>query len=100
MNLSFDPNGDVQTEPSFEDFSNTLLNHYTSMRREVVAQKSVIEFVTDLVARYKFGISKRLPLYLIGCLDNVKRWSYDKTDKERFESNIAKVEKEASEFVI
>ena len=90
IQLDYDSNGQVVTNPLLQELQTSLTNYYTLLWREVVSHKSVQEFILDLQAKYKQLLSKKLPLCLIGTQDYIKRLSYQESHFSRYCAYIQK----------
>lgn len=85
--LEFDHNGNVVPQPSFEDYTIHIMNLYDSIRKTVVNEKIVEEFLFDLVAIAKEEIGKKTG-YCVNPTDYIKRRSFSKYEKDIVEKAI------------
>ena len=73
--LEFDHNGSVVPNPPFSEYTTHLMSLYDSIRKVVITDKVVEEFIFDLVAISKNELNKRSG-YCIGPIDYIKRRSF------------------------
>lgn len=73
--MEFDHNGNVITIPSFEDYTIHMMNLYDSIRKTVISDKSVEEFLIDISAISKNELDNKFE-YTVNPLDYAKRKSF------------------------
>lgn len=73
--LEFDHNGSIVPNPSFDEYTTHIMSLYNSIRKVIITEKVVEEFLFDLVAISKDELGKRGG-YCISPLDYIKRRSF------------------------
>lgn len=83
--MEFDHNGNVITIPGFEDYTIHIMNLYDSVKKVVVSDKSVEEFMIDIAAISKNELDYKFE-YSSNPIDYVKRKSFCKYEKDNLEN--------------
>ena len=96
--LEFDHNGSIIPSPSFDDYTTHIMNLYDSVRKVVISEKSVEEFLFNIVSISSTELNKRAG-YCISPLDYVKRRSFDKKEKDMLEKAIGSNIKKANDYL-
>ena len=96
--MEFDHNGNVITIPSFEDYTIHMMNLYDSIRKTVISDKSVEEFLIDISAISKNELNNKFE-YTVNPLDYAKRKSFWKYEKDNLEKSIGSNIKNVNEYL-
>lgn len=99
--MEFDHNGNVITTPSFEDYTIHIMNLYEGIRKAVITDKPIEDFLVNAAAICKTELNLKLE-WSTNPVDYVKRKSFCKLEKDTLEkcigSNISKINEYLFQF--
>jgi hypothetical protein len=96
--MNFDHNGNVVTDPSFDDYTNHILHLYNSLKKVVLEYDSVQKFMFDIVSIYKAVFPTLSTMsFCVHPLDYIKRKSHNREEKDHLEKHICSNIKKANE---
>lgn len=98
FDMDFDHNGNVVTNPTFDEYTIHILNLYESIKKTVVNDTSVTDFCFEITTIAKSELSQ-VPSMFLHSIDYIKRKSLNKDEKGKLEKHISKNVKKVNDYL-